>query len=303
MLTQSSRMLGRVLKAVSAGLAAKRQGAVKVETICDWIERAAPTGLNPAILAFVDLPALRMGAAPGDEQKFMSLTKYSQRILDALRRAVGPTGTLFVATERIRDPRIWSLERRVFDANETPAADFFSETVRRAVGAIGARDPLFNLTYFSSEGPISSKYSFPTGRRPMGDSIVWRRLLELDPCVMLIGASDGADWTLLLPSHLDPDSYPRPSFFDRPWPFCVKSASNEIQIQHWHVHALRNALEYNFGRWLPMAAYADALSKVEDGLMTEWIGSVRMRCFRLSNRLEAQRELARKGVYLEDFVR
>lgn len=291
----------RFARAFHAALTVKTGGAVKLGKVAEWMERTVPPDCRKTILAIVDLTSLRAGASGDDRQRFTGLTSYARRLRNTLLSFTGSDGTLFVTTETIRDPRLWSREGRVFDPQETPVADFFGEIIRGSPGAIRGTGPLFNLTGFGKRAEIVAMTQGKGMFRPMGNGTVWAKLVDLDPYVLLIGAEDGADWTLLLPAHLEPSRYLRPSFFDRPWPFRVRTRDGEIETQLWDVHALRNATEYHFGRRLPMAQYAEALSKAGDGSVTEWIGKARLRRFRLSDRLNAQRRLAEDGWFLEDF--
>ena len=148
----------------------------------DLIAGLRAVGLKAGDLAYVQNCGENLGAAAGCETD----EDVSRMMIEALREALGPRGTLLVSTYT------FSLCRReVYDPDETPAvagvwSSFgpFMETFRRMPGVIRSADPIFAV---AGIGPRAAEILENPGNSCLGADSVHDRLRRAGGKICMIG--------------------------------------------------------------------------------------------------------------------
>lgn len=162
--------------------------------------------------------SLRSALAAPDGAPDPGQLAYAIGVVDALREAVGPQGTLVMPTDGLpRGIFKFARDRRVFDSRIAPSnRGLITEVFRRSPGARRSEHPWYNVT---AQGPAAdSLLSEALLAQPyvMGATSPWWKLVERDAKVALLGVDYEVNSLIHLIEYMHPDEFPEPIFIERP---------------------------------------------------------------------------------------
>lgn len=177
-----------------------------------------------------------------------------RQVAEMLIDVVGPSGTIAMSTDGIRDPREFAYHGRVFDAERTPSRrGSVTEVFRQMPGVLRSRHPWCNASAWGRHAEWLLADHLKSSPFAMDRQSPWFRLVEIDADIVYIGERPhSADQSIILPQHVLGHDYPVPCFLDKAVSLRTRRADGsvtEIPV-HLDVHDWRKSEVVAFIRHL-----------------------------------------------------
>lgn len=161
----------------------------------------------------------------------VNMLPYSRRITDVLLDRIGPSGSLFMPTDSIKNIHSFLLEDRVFDWRRMPSRrGLVTEMFRRRRGTLRSTYPIYNLTGYGPLAETMISVERQDSPYAMDRDSIWYKLMQLDAKCLFIASGYPTNSAIHMPEYLHSAEYPRLVFYDRLAPIrCVNRNGDEYR--------------------------------------------------------------------------
>lgn len=164
---------------------------------------------------------------------------YANRVLDILLDLVGPDGTLLMPTDSIKNYTAFSHRRQVFDYETMPSRrGLVTELFRKRPGVMRSVHPYYNL---SAIGPRAKELLEDHHRSQpytMDEYSPWYKLTMMGGKVLFLGVDYEINSLIHLVEYLHPREFPRPLFYDKPYPVLSRGWDGKVAPIDVMLHAV-----------------------------------------------------------------
>ena len=134
----------------------------------------------------------------------------------------------------------------------------------------------------------------------MGAGSPWAKLLESSTKVAIIGCESIVNLPLLMPAHMTPKTYKRPSFFHRPFTFSVVDEGKCLRMVELNVHARLYGPDYKISSYAAFNAFEKHLNDKYSLYKVGRVADIPVTVFDYKLQYEAVVAENAQGVFLED---
>lgn len=236
------------------------------------------------------LPSPRLGGLVGNS--------FRKRLLDDVRRVLGPTGTLVLPLQFGIDPKQLSHFGQPFDTRRGYAIGL-GGLLRETPGSHCSSAPVFSLVAVGRDADWLMRGQTKAVPFAMGRGSPWEKLLEKSAKVAIVGRSL-VNTPILLPAHLRNERYARPSFFHRPFHFRVADDEGTMIDTYFKLHACPFQARYDLSGYADYKTFMAYLDEKYGLYSHAQIGSLNLVLYSYSRQYELLEREIDAGVYLED---
>ncbi|MDG1144157.1 MAG: AAC(3) family N-acetyltransferase [Burkholderiales bacterium] len=236
------------------------------------------------------LPAPRLGGLLGNS--------FRDQILKDVRGLLGPSGTLVLPLEFNLDPKRVSHVGELFDSRRSSLVGL-SARLRGDPYSRCSIAPVLSLVAIGKNADWLMRGQIEAAPFPMGRYSPWAKLLQVDAKVALVGGAS-INTPMLLPAHLDSESYERPSFFNRAFRFRVVDEEGGIADTEFNLHACPFQSHYDLSGYADFKTYMSYLNEKYGLYSTAKVGNLDVTVYPYVHQYTLLKEEINSGVYLED---